>query len=549
MISTNPFVALLWENWRLTRVEAGQRIALGIVIGSTVLAKSGNGAIIALWILFSLHAVFYLSIAKLNGGRFMDGYKPGFPLYLLYTRPVPTIAFVGLAMAYDAISSAAGYLLTAAVLGFAFGQPIPLLPVALLIVTVHFAYACIQWSTRSRVIQWIGTAVITLPTFFLLKERAMSPNGFAFSLAEYAVMFLIGVVSIALTVVGVARQRRGDAFATMPRPAASGGYADWLVNLFRFPCPTSSATRAQVWFELKSSGFPALAVGLGVAMVIFLLYAISIPVGIVRPFAVFGAIISGPTLLVLLTGNAFGIRRRQGRTYTSAFEMTHPYGTSELVALKMLVRTACLLIALIAVGVSIWASISLVNVWGTVAGPGVWLPADLGASFAGQMAYSYVAQAVIATVIVALIVASLAAFSALRARYPRPLLIAGSLLLLHGAALILLALAEKNGIASSFLVGTIFAVTGWTLVAAIVSATIYLFWSGFAERALTIRYTSIALLASAAFGAAWLAVLHTAGVQFAGMSVAEAVGILWPLLLPPLASFLATWSFSRVRHT
>ncbi len=116
MISSAPIAALLWENWRLTRIEAGQRLALGIVLGSAVLAKSGNGAIIAFWILFSLHAVFYLSIAKLNGGRFMDGYKPGFPLYLLYTRPVPTAAFVGVAMAYDAISSAAGYLVCAAIL-------------------------------------------------------------------------------------------------------------------------------------------------------------------------------------------------------------------------------------------------------------------------------------------------------------------------------------------------------------------------------------------------------------------------------------------------
>ena len=60
--------------------------------------------------------------------------------------------------------------------------------------------------------------------------------------------------------------------------------------------------------------------------------------------------------------------------------------------------------------------------------------------------------------------------------------------MLHGLALILLALAEKKGIASSFLVGTVFAVTGWTLVVANLVRTIYLFWSGFAERALTIRY-------------------------------------------------------------
>ena len=33
-----------------------------------------------------------------------------------------------------------------------------------------------------------------------------------------------------------------------------------------------------------------------------------------------------PILVFLLGGNAFGIRRKQGRTYLSAFEATQPYG-------------------------------------------------------------------------------------------------------------------------------------------------------------------------------------------------------------------------------
>ena len=90
--------------------------------------------------------------------------------------------------------------------------------------------------------------------------------------------------------------------------------------------------------------------------------------------------------------------------------------------------------------------------------------------------------------------------------------------------------------------------TGWTLVAAMVLATIYFFWSGFAARTLTMRYASVAFLISAAFAAAWLAVLHAAGVQFAGMPAAGIVGILWPVLLPLMASVLAPWSLSRIRH-
>jgi hypothetical protein len=79
--------------------------------------------------------------------------------------------------------------------------------------------------------------------------------------------------------------------------------------------------------------------------------------------------------------------------------------------------------------------------------------------------------------------------------------------------------------------------------------TVYVCWSGFAERVLTIRYASGAVAISTAFGAAWLTVLHMAGVQLAGMSAMNAVSILSPVLLPLMASVLAPWSLNRIRHT
>jgi hypothetical protein len=108
----SPIVAMLWENWRLTRVEAAQRLGLGIVAASAALALLDDGATAALLILLLVHGMFWLSISKLNGGRLLDGYKPGFPLYLLYTRPVPTATLVGVAMAYDAASCAVLYALS-----------------------------------------------------------------------------------------------------------------------------------------------------------------------------------------------------------------------------------------------------------------------------------------------------------------------------------------------------------------------------------------------------------------------------------------------------
>jgi hypothetical protein len=89
----------------------------------------------------------------------------------------------------------------------------------------------------------------------------------------------------------------------------------------------------------------------------------------------------------------------------------------------------------------------------------------------------------------------------------------------------------------------------WIATAAMLVTTVYVFWSGFAERVLTIRYASGAVAISVAFAASWLTVLHVAGVQLAGMSAMNAVSVVSPALLPLMASVLAPWSYSRIRHT
>ena len=66
--------------------------------------------------------------------------------------------------------------------------------------------------------------------------------------------------------------------------------------------------------------------------------------------------------VLILGANAFGIRATQGRSYASAFEATQPYGTGQLAVVKVLVRSVCVLAALTAVAVSVWASVSLIAV-------------------------------------------------------------------------------------------------------------------------------------------------------------------------------------------
>jgi hypothetical protein len=103
--------------------------------------------------------------------------------------------------------------------------------------------------------------------------------------------------------------------------------------------------------------------------------------------------------------------------------------------------------------------------------------------------------------------------------------------------------------ASQFHLDVVYAAMRWIATAAMVFTTVYIFWSGFAERVLTIRYAGGAVALSAAFGAAWLTMLHIAGVQLAGMSAMNAISVVSPALLPLMASGLAPWSLGRIRHT
>ena len=139
--------------------------------------------------------------------------------------------------------------------------------------------------------------------------------------------------------------------------------------------------------------------------------------------------------------------------------------------------------------------------------------------------------------------ASLATLAALWARYPRRLNIAGLLFLIYGLALVLLALGQRwNELVA------ILRATYWVAASAIVLATGYLLWRGFAEELLNLRQASGAVLVSAAFGAACLTLLRAAA-SLAGMPAVEPVWMLSPALLPLTASVLAPWALSRIRHT
>jgi hypothetical protein len=229
-----------------------------------------------------------------------------------------------------------------------------------------------------------------------------------------------------------------------------------------------------------------------------------------------------------------------------------------------------MLAAVVAVGASVWASMAFIAV-GMGGEPLVgyqplrsWQGA-IESAVGALTGFELVALAVVASIGVAVMVASLASYKALGARYlighaamwTDPLYlsvnIAGYLLLLHGLVLVPLVLTGYRGVGSEelwkFLLGVLVWMTRWIDTPVIVVATVYVAWRVLAERLLTLRSALGAVLVSAAFGAAWLTLLQGAGMQLAGMSVANALWLLSPALLPLMASVVAPWSLNRIRHT
>lgn len=547
-----PIVAMLWEQWRLTRVEAAWRAGAGIAVGSLAILNPDHGATIAFWGLVWSNAIIWLSLARLNGGRFMDGYKPGFPLYLLYPRPVSTAVMVGVAMGYDAISGVVLYLASAAFVNLVYGQALPLFSVALWILTSRLLYTCVQWATHSRTVQWGVSIALYWPLFVMLKNRMASPLRVEFSTVDSLVLILVCVACVLTTIAGVARQRRGDAVASVPRKAALSGYPVWLINLFRFPCPTSSATAAQIWFELRATGLPLLSLSLGCSLMIVLLFAIGIVVVPVRHAAVAASMFFAPLLLISLGGNAFGILRKQGRAFAGLFESTQPCGTAEMAGLRILVRSACVLAGLFMIGLSVWVASSFISSWGN------WVVegndssralADARHKLGIALGSLWGLPAIVLSVAIAAMVAARAVLAALRARWSRRVNIGGALLLVYCLTLGLLLLSEQRGLVASFVPQAFLATTGWLAAAALVVGTAYLAWRVIAEQLLTWRQVLVVAGLLVIFGATWLALRAAGGVSLTGGITAEAIRMLVPILLPLFFCVLAPWSLSRIRHT
>src|SRR5262245_25828442 len=296
---------------------------------------------------------------------------------------------------------------------------------------------------------------------------------------------------------------------------------------FAFPCPTSSALRAQLWFELRSRGLRVLTIGLALATDIALLFA-SGRGG--RAFGMIFATLFMPAVL-LIGGNAFGLRRGQGGKSVSAFEATQPHGTLRLAFVKLIVWSACFLTAVGAVWTTAWICLSRYRF---VKAGAPLMEQQVNTWMVGRedafLALPGNQQLALVFVVLMGIVLWVAIRGVVRASWVRNfryVIVAASLPLLY----LLGGVAYSYGFVPEVLRPVLEHGTRWVFEAAIVVTTIYLLRSGLTEGLLTRSYVWGVVLVSAVFAVAWLAMLQASGFQFAKIPPVQFDARLFPVLL------------------
>jgi hypothetical protein len=573
---------LLWESWRLTRVEMAFRLGLATIAGGAPLAVvraasrfgeqdpanmarlADGAAVVTLFIIAFVPLPFWFSIAMLKGGRLIDGGMPGFPFSIGYPRPVSTGLLVGVPMTYFALAAAASYVVPAVVLGALFGYAFPLAPIAAWLVALSLVQAAANWWTRSKIIQLAGSIAATSACMWLaslpldqmdredlagaasLPERLLAQ--LALSPGDYAVIASIAVASVALAIGSVARHRRGDTWFSSERAASAARSRAWRLDALRVPCPTATPARAQWWFEATRTGAPLIAVGLGLALAIPALLAGANAWEPAHTYALLFTTLTPAIVLRMGTDNVFGLRRKPGLTYASTFDTSQALGTTQLVAAKVFVRTACLLLALAVLVASVWLSVPLLNGWPAIKPWGDYdslvggqraITASIGASTAPQRA----ALVVLIITGFAAMVAHAAALQALRLLHPMRIF-AGVLAMLVYTLMFLF--WSGDGVAE--LPRAIAQTYPWVIAAAIAVAAVCVFRLALLEQLVTPRHAAGAVLLWALCVVSSLALTPGGHVDLPAMTWTSLALMLSLNLLPATAVALTPWAYSLVRH-
>ena len=380
-VMTSSAVILMWESWMLTRWGFLSRLlvafAFMVLIGADYesIENPTEGDLRAIRL-----SCFWVSILCSMSGLSLNhsqDNRGGFPFFLGYTRPAPTWLLIVVPMAYRALYCTVLYLLPLLTMHFIYGMPFLTIAASLLVIPISLMINASSWWTDkqgvSQLIGWsIASCLAIALSYYTLHFDAPPDTGgsssswwdtFRYSRYDYLVVLLASVSAVVLTFAGVERQRHSDdeiglwPLKNADEPGQSD--AEWLAELYETECPTTSAKRAELWYEITGTGMPLIVWSIIVALCIPMLWFLC------RLFEseVAWSIGTFMALLVPLIKSTptFGIVVKQGSAYLSTFAATRPLGSAWLAGLKIGVAIIAVTVGMFVIAVSFWFSAPLVD--------------------------------------------------------------------------------------------------------------------------------------------------------------------------------------------
>ncbi len=361
-----PTRAILWELWRTSRSElllvAIAQMSFVLLLGS-VRALDANfddssvGPVLC--------GIFVLvagvsSCFSQSWRHSFESSQAGYSFRIGFTRPVSTWMLVLVPMIYIATMGPICYLIPAVFFRLLLGYSVPLLFPALLSACTVCGLTAAAWIATTfwgKVCNLIlfGLLLIGGLTLFhytrhsddVLLIAIGKPSYFMLAWYEYVAMFSLPILATALTVSGVERQRHGEHWwleNVVTRWASSFRNRPVILattNQEHFRSPLS----AQCWYELRR---------FGVRTLVFAAVAPLLPLCVLvgssiwnatadhEPQFWLAAIVSFPLAYQLIGADgALGIRAKQGAVSLPAFDATRPFRNDQLIAIKIILISAC----------------------------------------------------------------------------------------------------------------------------------------------------------------------------------------------------------------
>lgn len=527
----SPAVAVIWESWRLTRRRTLLVLTL-VTLCVGLLSKSAANPPLAFATLFIVSIGMGMSAPLFGTGA-------GFPLSKAFARPIRTSVLVGAPLAYVFSVAAASWLVPAAVMRLLTGAPFPLIPVASVIGALAVLVAASTWVTRSTMLRTVlaFAAFIAASAMFRFLDpfqntthfytrKDLSPDVFVLSGTDYLALGLFVLVLYVGITLLVEWQRHGDEELSFPRSSAgasskgrSGDILEWIrntcVTVFRWRCPVSSPTAAEIWFELQYYGIPVLVIGALLALCIPLLVQWGKSTQSAIPIVLAGCTFAAP----FLAGVSASIwnRRNSSRAEVSAFEAARPISTGQLIGLQVLITSSCIAAAWILMLTSLWLSFGSTR----------------------ELTIAVIRDAIVSFVLLATLLAFLAALRALVSSY-------GWRIWMSAVALALYTIAVAVALSREWVDEAVIGIHLWALAVAMPIGTLVIVSKAVAGAAISRRQLGIAALLWVPFAALFVYTLRAAGVADASPAIAALA--FTSTVLPLAAVGLAPWSLSRIRH-